>query len=197
MINCKTRTKIDISPSFVAFLCVYYYLNPANTFFSFVFSVFLHELGHMIVLWLFRAKIHTLRLTAFGAAIVTEPLGYKRELVAALGGPAMNLLLLVAAANRAPMTTLVNLCLFSYNLLPIYPLDGGRILRSALLLCLPVRVAGVTERFIGALCSCTLLFFAIYLTCVCQVGLWPLLALAIISLRTSEVISPKRRKKVL
>ncbi len=197
MINCKIRTKIEISTTFVAFLCFYYYLNPAGTFFPFILSITFHELGHILALYLLGEKIHMFKMHASGASIMTEPLGYKKELLAAASGPAMNLLLFVLTANAFPKTALVNLCLFSYNTLPIYPLDGGRILHSALFLCLPMRAAVFIQRLIADLCLCTLLCFAIYLTCVWHCGLWPILVFAVIILRTTEAISPKRRKNAL
>lgn len=42
----------------------------------------------------------------------------------------MNLALLLAFSRTLPRFALVNFCLLAYNLLPFYPLDGGRLLRA-------------------------------------------------------------------
>ena len=185
--------RIEVSPGFVAFLCAYYYFDPARTFAPFVFSVLAHEAAHLLALQLIGAEIHKLRLCGSGATILTQPLRYGQEILVATAGPAVNLLLLALTAQRDPPLALVNLCLLCYNLLPLYPLDGGRILRAVLRLLFAERAAELLEQCIGALCLLSLLALSCYLTCVWHAGLWPVLLCAALLLRIAGTIFPLRR----
>lgn len=189
----RFRQKIDVSPAFIAFLCAYYYFDPAQTFSPFLLSVTVHEAAHLLVLRIFHARIHKLRLTGCGAVIVTEPLDYRRELPVAAAGPTANLLLLRLYLHRAPEFALLNLGLFLYNMLPLYPLDGGRLLRAALHLLFSERVAYALERGIALLCVGSLCVCALCLTCVEHVGLWPIVLCALLLVRISGTIFPEKR----
>lgn len=184
---------LEISPAFIAFLCAYYYFDPAKTFFPFLFSVSAHEAGHLLALAILRVRVHKLRLTFSGAVLVTEPLLYSKEIVAAAAGPAVNAVLLVILAKAAPLTAFVNLLLLSYNLLPFYPLDGGRILRAILHLLLSSGAADLSEKIVCGACYLFLLCGAIYLTCVLHAGLWPIITWSLLAIRIAGTILPENR----
>ena len=184
---------VEISPAFIAFLCAYYYFDPARTFAPFLFSAASHEAGHLLALTLLGVRVHKLRLTFSGAILETEPLRYSREIIAAAAGPAVNALLLAAFAATAPVTAFVNLLLLCYNLLPFYPLDGGRILRAVLHILFPADAAEIVERVFCGACCLFLLFGAVYLTCVRHTGLWPVVLWAMLVVRISETLLPDRR----
>lgn len=183
---------IEISPTFVAILCAYYYFDPAGTFASFITALLFHEAGHLLLLWLLGAKVHRLRLAASGAVIVTEPLSYGQEIAVAAAGPFCNLLLFLLNTKTHPVAAFVNLCLLAYNLLPFYPMDGGRLLRALLHLLLPERAALWTERGIAICCGVLLLAGAGYLTCVWHAGLWPILIVALLMVRVAGTTLPEQ-----
>lgn len=185
--------RIDVSPGFVAFLCAFYYFDPAQTFAPFLLSVALHEAAHLLVLRLLGAKIHRLRLAGSGAVIVTQPLRHRQEIAAAAAGPAANFLLLFFAAQRFPVLALINLFLLAYNLLPLYPLDGGRIIRAVLQLLFSRRTAECIERVIGLICLLSLLAISCYITCKWHAGLWPVLLCAVLLVRIAGTLLPTRR----
>lgn len=184
---------VEISPAFIAFLCAYYYFDPARTFVPFLFSVTAHEAGHLLALALLRARVHKLRLTFSGAVLVTEPLNYWREIAAAAAGPAVNALLLAVFAQAEPLTAFVNLLLLSYNMLPFYPLDGGRILRALLHLLFSAEVAELTEKIVCGACCLFLLCGAVWLTCACHAGLWPVIVWALLAVRIAGTILPEKQ----
>jgi Zn-dependent protease/CBS domain-containing protein len=117
-------------------------------------SVLLHELGHALVAA--RFGIHTTEIVMFPIGGVSRPERAPRaheELWIALAGPAVNLLIALAIgawfwrekglaplaqlleptdANLMQRIALGNLILAVFNLLPAYPMDGGRVLRSLL-----------------------------------------------------------------
>lgn len=191
MKNCPDF--LEISPVFVGFLCAYYYFDPGRTFFPFLISVVLHEAGHLAVLGLCGAKICRIKLKALGAVIVTEPLSWGREFLSAAAGPAVNLTLFLLLLRKNPPFAMVNFCLLFFNLLPFYPLDGGRMLRSLLSMLFSDRTVFLTEKIIGGIFLVLLLSGAVWLTCVCHAGLWPVLTWALLFLRIAWAETDERR----
>lgn len=109
-------------------------------------SVLVHELGHALMARRFRIPTRSITLFLFGgvAQIAREPERPAHELWVALAGPATSFLLaglfrlLVPSGELVPATALmgylasVNVLLAAFNLLPAFPLDGGRALRAVL-----------------------------------------------------------------
>ena len=165
-----------------------------QSFAPFLLSATVHELGHLLALRLCGAEIKVIRLRAFGTQIVTAPIAYRKEIAVAAAGPLTNLILLILSADKAPLLALVNLGLFGYNLLPIYPLDGGRILRSILSMLFPEHIVHILEKTVGGLCVLTIGCMSWYLTCVWHAGLWPILAFGMLLMHVTETILPEKIK---
>ena len=93
----------------------------------------IHELGHWLVLRHWGVQTACLRLTVFGAEMISVSAGlsYGKELAAVLAGPLANLLwglLLAWLGGPWLVPAGANLVLCAFNLLPVRPLDGGRAL---------------------------------------------------------------------
>lgn len=104
-------------------------------------SVLLHELGHALTARRFGIDTHSITLYPFGgiAALSAEPQTPRAELWIALAGPAVNFVLAAAGLGLASLGTplmgtfaAINLALGLFNLLPAFPMDGGRVLRAGL-----------------------------------------------------------------
>ncbi len=89
-----------------------------------------HEAGHILMIRLCGGSVERLKLGCLGAEIsIKGDLSYGKELLCALGGPAVNLMLAAAAGKMgSPLWAGVNLILMTFNLLPLSVLDGGRAL---------------------------------------------------------------------
>ena len=89
-------------------------------------AALVHELGHLAALWLWEIPVLGMEIDVSGAVIHTPPLHDREELWCALAGPFAGGLVclfwrwLPEAAVCAGVQTI-------YNLLPLYPLDGGRV----------------------------------------------------------------------
>jgi len=113
-------------------------------------SIVLHELGHAVVARKYGIPISGITLFIFGgvAEMEQEPPDAKSELLMAIAGPIVSLALAVfflllhqglhLAGQAGPATVLagylllLNLILAIFNMIPAFPLDGGRVLRATL-----------------------------------------------------------------
>ncbi|MDZ7701186.1 MAG: site-2 protease family protein [Halobacteriales archaeon] len=111
-------------------------------------SVTVHELGHSWVALRYGIEIESITLWILGgmAALKTIPREWQREFWIAIAGPITSVLLgaviyvaMLAIANSFQVLgfvlgwlALVNVILAAFNLLPAFPMDGGRIFRALL-----------------------------------------------------------------
>jgi len=136
-------------------------------------SILLHELGHAFTALRMGLHIRGITLFLFGgvAEMEDEPPDPRSELLIAVAGPVVSVLIalfcwMVAVALGAilPITVLailrylttINLVVVAFNLLPAFPLDGGRVFRSILWkskgsLRQATKVAAGFGQFFGAL----------------------------------------------
>lgn len=135
----------DVNP-----LIVRYAISAAAALFLFT-CVLLHELGHSYVAKKHGTNIQSITLFLFGGVSSMEeiPRNPKIEFKMALAGPSISLLLGSAlliiyglfknsASLNDPFLRLlwlvgyINIVLFIFNLIPAFPMDGGRVLRAVL-----------------------------------------------------------------
>lgn len=109
-------------------LCLFLLLLGPKWTLSILFAAMIHELGHIAMLWCWGKRICGIRILPFGARIDTEFLSGEEGIFCALAGPAAGLLLLFFW-RWIPKVSFCALVQSGFNLLPVYPLDGGRALR--------------------------------------------------------------------
>jgi Zn-dependent protease/CBS domain-containing protein len=113
----------------------------------FFVSIVLHELGHAVVALRQGLRTRSITLFVFGgvAELEKDPKDGRAELWMAAAGPLVSLALAglfyalaslpflgASAAAVAKYLALINLMLGLFNLVPAFPMDGGRLLRGAL-----------------------------------------------------------------
>ena len=127
----------------------------AVAFITLVFAcIVLHEFGHILMARLFGIKTRDVTLFPIGGVANIERMPDKpyQELLVALAGPLVNLCIFLAvtlalsqnlrdldiekindsATSLALRIAVANLILMIFNLLPAFPMDGGRALRALL-----------------------------------------------------------------
>lgn len=101
---------------------------PLKWVLAICFASLFHELGHALMLRILGAKIYGIQFGLSGARMETGYLSPREEVLSAIAGPLFSFILLFAA-KWFPRTAICGFVQGSYNLLPLFPMDGGRILK--------------------------------------------------------------------
>ncbi len=122
-----------------------YWIVGALTAVLFFVSVLLHELGHSVIAIHYKVPVRSITLFLFGgiAQIASEPPNAAAEFWIAIAGPLVSFALAgifagvqILSANVAPLLAMaeylayINGALGLFNLIPGFPLDGGRVFRA-------------------------------------------------------------------
>lgn len=129
--------KVEITPGFLLMLGALFWLDEGVGLLPCgLAACIVHELGHVAAAAALGGRVEGLSLTAVGAELRIEyavPLTYGRDSLVALAGPAANLLGGGAAlAAHQGLAAALTLAIGAFNMLPILPLDGGRVVYGLL-----------------------------------------------------------------
>ena len=140
-------------------------LLPLKWLLSAAIAALVHELFHLATLILVRGHIKRISITPTGCVILTDSIGEVQQFLSILAGPVGSLCLLKFRCT-VPELAVCGLFHGLYNLLPILPLDGGRLLRILLLRIIPEKTESILQWIRKLLCY-ALLLFGIFL-CFCD-----------------------------
>jgi len=129
------KAKVDLK---IFFILLLYILTQRVEIFTITFIfIILHEIGHIVSGILLGLKINKLQLNIAGISLEFKNYGKERKInniIIDLAGPLINLIsAIIGIFIKLEIIIYVNAMLFIINMLPIYPLDGGRILKNILL----------------------------------------------------------------
>lgn len=143
------RFRIDLK--IFIFLILFYFTKQIEIYAMIMIFAIIHEMGHLIAGLAVGMKPEKLELMPFGVSISFKinvkdynrnikhgnTLEIKKIIVAA-AGPITNFITLLITCNlkieivKCIIIIYTNFLIMIFNLLPIYPLDGGRILKGIL-----------------------------------------------------------------
>ncbi len=143
------RFRIDLK--IFIFLILFYFTKQIELYAMIMIFAIIHELGHLLAGLLMGMKPEKLEIMPFGVSIsfkinVNEynkkikkgNLLEIKKIIVALAGPITNFILILITYNlnldliKSMMIIYTNFLIMIFNLLPIYPLDGGRVLKEIL-----------------------------------------------------------------
>lgn len=165
--------RVEVSAGACILLALMLLLLPLRWLLAAIVAAAVHEGCHALAVVLFGGRLRSVQITAGGAKMDASPVGNSGEIICALAGPAGGLLLLFLV-KWFPRTALCAAIQSAWNLLPIYPLDGGRALQCIATLIISPDKADIFCRFTERVCIAVLVLIGIYGSVVLHLGLLPL-----------------------
>ena len=131
-------SKIKIHYSLLFLLAISLFTGSFFKILGIIFSIFLHEISHFIFLRMYKVNIKYLELSVIGGILEIEEinLSLSKKLIINFSGICSNLLviMIIKFLNITYLNYLItyNICIVIFNLIPIIPLDGFRVLNDIL-----------------------------------------------------------------
>lgn len=161
-----------VSPYIFIYLSFLFLLFPIQWVGAFALAVIIHEGFHMIAIHLLKGKILSIHIGSSGMIMETSGLSGYREAISACMGP-IGSILIIFLGKWLPRTAACGVIHCIFNLIPLFPLDGGRILRGTLYAILKPPKANkiflISQRVIIVVIICFSLFF------VMKIGVFPII----------------------
>ena len=154
------------------------------------FAAIFHECCHMLAIRACGGNIQALDVGKSGALMETADLAAWQELLCAMAGP-LGGLLLSLFFRWFPEVAVCAVFQSTFNLLPVYPLDGGRCLRCIVSMFAPV--AADTVCVWAARCCCFLLIAVGVWAAVMKLGFVPLIMAGFVVMKTIRGKIPCKR----
>ncbi len=128
-LNVDKFLRIQISAGALIFLAILLLMLPIQWVIAALLAATFHELCHAVAILLCGGSIDCITISGRGAVMETVPMSASKEVVCALAGPFGSLLLLLLA-KWIPRTAICGAVHGFYNLIPLFPMDGGRVLHG-------------------------------------------------------------------
>ncbi len=131
MLTLGRHKRITVAPGFFLLLTILFYLDDgAGIFLWALLAALLHEMGHICASLCLGGRWESLSLSMLGAELrfqYSELQPYWKENIVALAGPVMNLLAgVILWYCDCLLAGMISFALGVFNLLPVQPLDGGK-----------------------------------------------------------------------
>lgn len=176
---------IHVRPAAYLLAAALVLLLPLDWLLAAIFAAAVHEMGHLAAICILKGRIDSVTVGFLGARLHTGPLENRAEFLCAAAGPAASLLL-VSLCRVFPKTALCALVQGMFNLIPVHPMDGGRMLCCLLRRLCPQR-AGRIMGIVECLMLCGCLAMSLALTIHWGNGVFPALICVTILFRLRKI----------
>ena len=133
--------QIKINLQIFLFIVIFVLTHQIEIYGWIMLFAFIHELGHMLAGLILKLKPKALSFMPFGISITFETYEYKKlieikKILIAMAGPLINLIICIIVSishindETKQLIIYSNILIALFNIIPLYPLDGGRILKG-------------------------------------------------------------------
>ena len=131
--------KIEVNLKIIFVFLLFVFLKNVDTYIIFLIFIIIHELAHLITAMLIGAVPEKISINPFGVSLKFYTYGnntFFNNMLFLFAGPASNLIVFLFFSLLRTNTIhylkimYINIAIFCFNMLPIIPLDGGRILNE-------------------------------------------------------------------
>ncbi|GAB6929361.1 stage IV sporulation intramembrane metalloprotease SpoIVFB [Paenibacillus sp. JCM 10914] len=167
-------TMLSLHPLFVIVMMASVVTGRFLELLTLFIIVFIHELGHAAAAAAMGYKVRAIQMLPFGGVAVIDDDGRMtawREIIIALAGPLQNVIMIGIAlscqwagwGDAGMLSYLIqgNLIIAAFNLLPILPLDGGKVLQALVSLIAPYHATLLWASRAGLLCSLVMIAYGL------------------------------------
>lgn len=186
------KGQLEIKSSFFIYLAFLLLFVPIKWIISWIIAAIIHELFHYIAVLIFRHRVYKITINMLGVIMQTEPLPSSHELICALSGPVGGILLIIFV-RWIPFVALCACIQSIYNLIPIYPLDGGRAVKCILTLIFSEHVAERIISWIEKILLCIILVLTLHSVFHYNLGFIPILVITSVILKLRMIKIPCKR----
>ena len=191
----SVRRKVSVSTDFLFFLAIAVLFIPANWLGAWILALTVHELFHYIALKICGGTIIGVRIDRRGVIMEAQPMSLGKEAFCAYAGP-VGALIILPFARYVPRTAICTLVFSAYNLLPIFPLDGGRGLCCLLMKFLSNQLATRVMRYLENVLLLGILIIAIYSVFQLGLGLLPAILAVFLFCRCKGLKIPCKNRRL-
>ena len=170
---------LSVSPGFLLLAATVYFIGGLGALAALAAAALAHELGHLAAMFMAGVSVRGVRLTACGPVIEYGGGITRREEMGILAaGPLAGLffaaLCFITDVPFLCYTGAIALLAAMFNLLPVMPMDGGRMAQYLLETVMPPQAAEVVLRVTGSLCAVGVLATGVCIRSVsaAAVGIW-------------------------
>ena len=159
---------------------------------AWILALTMHELCHYIAIRLCGGVVGEVKVSCRGVIMETRSLTLLKEAICVYAGPVGSLFLLVFA-RYIPRTSICILMLSAYNLLPIFPLDGGRGLGCLLKTFLPPAAVDSILHIIETgvlICGAIIAIYSVFWL---GLGLFPAIIVLMLFWRSKGIKTPCKK----
>lgn len=171
----KTLPRIHIHPVLIVFMIIAFLTGTFMELSIILFIVFVHELGHFFMAKKYRWRVRSVTLWVFGGVMDTDEHGSRpnrEEFFVTIAGPLQHLWIYLmlfflfpffqVPASVAHTVFYYNTVILMFNLMPIWPLDGGKLLFNVLSAVLPFKKAYYRTLLISMVSSFILIIMVLF-----------------------------------
>ena len=175
----------NVQPAVYVVLAFSLLYLPIGWVIAWIIALLFHELCHYAALRLCRCSLDEIEFGMNGAVMSAAPMDWKQQLFCTLAGPTGSLCLIIFG-KWFPEIAVCALLQSMYNLLPIMPMDGGRIIECIFLQIFSVntakRILKLTELSIFIALGAASLYAVVYM----KLGIIPVVAFLLLCLKNRK-----------